>query len=61
MRQQLFHNVIVVDLPGEFSPLFRALELLVRFDLQRINEKILYGVGSVVGRTARLLLLLELN
>jgi len=45
MCQQLLHDEIVVDLPGEFPPLFRALELLVRFDLQCIKERILYGVG----------------
>lgn len=48
MRQQLFHDVIVIDLSGKFSPVFRTFELLVRFDLQCINEKFLYVVRSAV-------------
>ncbi|EZA58023.1 hypothetical protein X777_01404, partial [Ooceraea biroi] len=46
------------NFPGKFSPFFRTLELLVRFDLQCINEKFLYGVRPVCMVYATLL---ELN
>lgn len=48
MRQQLFHNVIVIDLSGKFSPVFRTFEFLVRFDLQCINKQFLYAVVSAM-------------
>lgn len=35
VRQQFFHDVIVVDFSGELPPLLWAVELLVRLDLQR--------------------------
>lgn len=48
MRQQLFHNIIVVDLSGKFSPVFRTFELLVRFDLQCTNKQSHYAVVSAI-------------
>jgi hypothetical protein len=38
MRQQFFHDEIVVNLPGKFPSVFNRFQLLVAFDLQ-INLK----------------------
>lgn len=47
VRQQLLHDEIVIDLSGKFSPLFGAFELLVRLNLQCINEKFLMGSDAL--------------
>lgn len=52
VRQQLLHDEIVVDLPGKFPPLLRAFELLVRLDLQCINEKFLMELDGDACRYA---------
>ena len=52
--QQLLHDEIIVDLFGKFSPLFRAFELLVRLDLQCINEKFLMELEMAMRATTLL-------